>query len=74
MADFPLTQLRALLGQPTGNMRGVVVRTRAGLAYVATRAGLEVVTAAATLQPGQRVIVRNGTAWPAARAARRYVV
>ena len=63
--------LRALL-QPQGQIMGSVVRVVGGVAEVATDKGLVRVHAATAMQPGQRVRISGGAAYPAAVARNRY--
>lgn len=73
MANYPLTRLRQLLGRPAGQ-RGIVTRAGTTQVEVATPTGLVRAQPAAGLIVGQTVMVRDGTAYPAVRAARRYPV
>jgi hypothetical protein len=60
--------------QPAGPTRGVVVRLVGGVAEIATDKGMVRVQAATALQPGQRVRISGGAAYPAAVAAVKYAL
>jgi hypothetical protein len=71
---YPLHELRALLGGAQA-LSGVVVASLSGMVDVATATGLQQARAPGRpLTVGERVTVRNGTAYPRAVADRRYVL
>jgi len=71
---YPLTTLRALLGQ-TSARAGRVVRLVGSSVQVATAAGLvQAQSGGASLTVGQAVTVRDGMAYPSAKAGARYAL
>jgi len=73
MDRYPLKALRSLLASPAPT-RGVVTATNGQRVTLATPAGLQTAIASTTLAIGQTVRLQDGTAYPAARAAERYVL
>jgi hypothetical protein len=72
---FPLHELRALLAPGATPAPGVVVAVREDQADVATPQGLRTARIIGrAIHAGERVVVRDGVAYPAARAERRYVL
>ncbi len=71
---FPLHELRALLA-PAEPVAGVVVGVQSAFVEVATPVGLRKARQGGRpLAVGERVTVRDGAAFPAATAAKRYVL
>lgn len=71
---FPLHELRALLS-PAAPLAGVVVGVQSTIVEVATPLGLRKARQGGrALLLGERVTVREGAAYPAATASRRYVL
>jgi hypothetical protein len=72
---FPLHELRSLLAPGAGAAPGVVVTVKEDRADIATPQGLRVARIIGrAIHAGERVVVRDGVAYPAARAERRYVL
>jgi len=71
-STYPLHELRALIA-PAGPIAGIVVAVGSTLVDCATATGLrQARPAGRTLKTGERVSIRDGLAYPAATAARRY--
>jgi len=74
MSAFPLHELRSLLN-PATPVAGLVVAVRTAVVDIATPTGLRTARPAGrALAIGERVTVRDGLAYPAAAAERRYVL